>query len=82
MAFAFLCLRTLLITLLLLCAGELGFKVVRCFTHSHAITVTSLCCYCYYAGYEFIDLTYNAEHEVFCYICRERDTGRLVVAFR
>jgi hypothetical protein len=31
---------------------------------------------------EFIDLTYNAEHEVFCFICRERETGRLVVAFR
>jgi hypothetical protein len=43
--------------------------------------VTSLCYYrC--AGYEFIDLTYNAEHEVFCFICRERETGRLVVAFR
>lgn len=33
-------------------------------------------------GYEFIDLTYNAEHEVFCFICREREKGRLVVAFR
>ena len=33
-------------------------------------------------GYEFIDMSYNAEHEVFCYICRERATGRLVVAFR
>jgi hypothetical protein len=33
-------------------------------------------------GYEFIDLSYSAEHEVFCFICRERVTGRLVVAFR
>lgn len=33
-------------------------------------------------GYEFIDLTYNPEHEVFCFICREKETGRLVVAFR
>jgi hypothetical protein len=33
-------------------------------------------------GYELIDLTYNADHEVFCFISRERSTGRLVVAFR
>lgn len=33
-------------------------------------------------GFELIDLTYNAEHEVFCFISREKETGRLVVAFR
>jgi len=33
-------------------------------------------------GYELIDLTYNADHEVFCFISREKATGRLIVAFR
>ena len=33
-------------------------------------------------GYELIDANYNEEQEVFCFIAREKATGRLVVAFR
>ena len=33
-------------------------------------------------GYELIDLTYNPDHEVFCFISKEKATGRLIVAFR
>ncbi len=33
-------------------------------------------------GFELVDLTYVPEHEVFCFISREKSTGRLIVAFR
>jgi len=33
-------------------------------------------------GFELVDLTYNRDHEVFCFVAREISTGRLVVGFR
>jgi hypothetical protein len=33
-------------------------------------------------GYTLIECCYNPAHEVFCFIVRERKSGRLVVAFR
>jgi hypothetical protein len=34
------------------------------------------------AGYTLIEWHYNKEHEVFCFVGREKKTGRIVVAFR